>query len=119
MNKLAFISSIGWLAFGSTALSEETKPNSFGCYPREQVEKLLTEGNFETFSRGTTPDNKFNELWLNGKSQMVLIAFNKPVNNDYKSIKDVCIISMTSEVTYNGTTIQELYKALEKDSPKL
>ena len=50
---------------------------------------------------------------------MVLIAFNKPVNNDYKTIKDVCIISMTSEVTYNGTTIQELYKALEKDRPKL
>lgn len=92
-------------------VAAENTPKPFGCTSRDNIEKLLNAGEFISFSRGTTPDNKLHEIWLNVKGQIVVVSFDKPPNDDTKQIKEVCVISMTNDEVYNGTTVEMLNKA--------
>lgn len=94
-------------------------PKPLTCTTKENVEKLIQQGEFFAFSRGTAPDNKSHEIWLNVKNQIIVVAFDKPPNNDSKLIKEVCIISMTNDEVYNGETVDMLHKAFNKSGTDL
>ena len=105
---------LGLLALNTVTYAEtNTDPKIYGCTTKEKIEKLLNDGEFYPLGRGTTPENKFHEVWLNGKSQMIVLAFEKPQNDDNKQIKNVCVISMTNNEIYNGDTVNALSKSLE------
>jgi hypothetical protein len=104
------IGSVAVLLTTSISFAETTvKP--FGCTTRENIEKLLNDGDFIPFSKGTTPDNKFHEIWLNVKGQITVVSYAKPKDDNSKSIGEVCVISMTNDEVYNGTTVEMLNKA--------
>lgn len=88
-----------------------------GCYPRERVEKTLSNGEFVTLSRGMAPDGKATEIWLNGKSQMMIITYVKPKDKDSKSISEVCVITAIEDMVYNAATVDAMQKSFEKANP--
>lgn len=105
---------IGVALLVSSSASSETV---LGCYPKERVEKTLSNGEFVTLSRGAAPDGKITEIWLNGKGQMMIITYNKPKDKDSKSISEVCVITAIEDMVYNATTIEAMQKSFEKANP--
>jgi hypothetical protein len=106
------------ISFNSFAATAESSPK-LGCAPREEIEKIIGDGGYEILFRGNGNDNKITEIWFNGKGNTVSLNFTKPLNDDRKLISVVCVIDSTSKTTYNGDSVELLYKALEKVNPKL
>lgn len=101
---------------GAWANNHEVGP---GCFPREKVETMLTQGDFASLSRGTAPDGRLVEHWLNSKGQTMTISYKKPQNSEDKTISDVCIIMATQDTSYNGATVDAMYESLKQSAPKL
>lgn len=105
------------LSVALLASSSVYAANVLGCYSRDRVEKTLSSGEFAMLSRGTNPNSKVIEVWLNGKSEMMVISYTKSKNKDDKTISDVCVITAMEETYYNSGTIEALHKIFEKQFP--
>lgn len=90
-----------------------------GCTSKDTIEKFLNDNEFVTFVRGTGSSGKINEVWINSKSYIVTIAYDRPTDNKAENIKEVCVVNMMKNAIYNGDTVETLGKSLEKASPKL
>lgn len=120
MKKILLPAILALIPFTANAATATNSPAAkTGCVPREEIEKLIDEGNYEILFRGTTSENKFTEVWFNGSGNTVSLNFDKPEHDDRKLIKVVCVIDSTSKTTYNGDSIELLSKALDKVNPKL
>lgn len=89
-----------------------------GCYDKDRVEKILTDGAFMTLYRAKGPDGRVNELWINGTGITTTISFKDPKSNDHTSIKQVCVTNVTRDTVYNSALIEALGKDVSEDSSK-
>ena len=83
------------------------------------VEKILSDGEFVTLLRGASVGDKVNEIWINSKSYVMAVSYDKPTGNKRENIKQVCVTVMIKEAVYNGDVIDILSKSLEKAKPTL
>lgn len=111
---------IALIPFTANATTANPLPPKIGCAPREEIEKIIDEGDYEILFRGNSSEaNKVTEVWFNGKGNTVSLNFAKPEKDDRTLIKIVCILDSTSKTTYNGDSVELLSKALDKVNPKL
>lgn len=107
------------IAFAETTKPQFTVPG-VGCIPKNDLETILNDGKFTVLYRGTSPvDKKLTELWINGASQTMTVSYDPPADNKHESIKEVCVISVTSNTMWNGDTIELMNKAQDKNAPKI
>lgn len=118
MKKILFPAIISLLPFTATAATVDSIAK-LGCAPKEEIEKIIDDGEYEILLRGNSEDNKVTEVWFNGKGNTITLNFTKPEKDDRTLIKIVCVLASTNKTTYNGDSVELLHKALDKVNPKL
>lgn len=106
-------------AFMTTSAYAGDLTNGNGCGDVGNFNKLLNDQDFIVLTRGEGPDGKVNEVWLNGKALIMVVAYDKPAGDKPENIKQVCVLAMAKKNVYNGDTVEVLNKSLEKTAPKL
>jgi hypothetical protein len=78
------------------------------CVPNEELDKLMTEKNYDILLNMTNYDGVVESVWTAGQSIIITAA----VPNEKKS----CLLAVMNDVTYNPKAIEEVWETYKKQT---
>jgi hypothetical protein len=83
------------------------------CYPNTEFMKFIDDKGLVTLYNGFK-DNKVNEIMMSKDRHIYVVEYNKADDGNALKANQYCIIGVLSDVTFNDTALDYLYKILEK-----